>query len=118
MASTTAPAAATTTGSRPNVGATTRPARITPSSSSDTLGIRTSARSVGSATSSRVGTARSVRKNHRKATYSTAMQSNQGAVIRPAKPMKVRPEAWNANRFVRFDTGSSSDALFDRCAVA
>ena len=93
IASTTAPAAATTTGSRPNVGAITRPSRIRPSSSSDTRGTRTSVRSTGGATSSRVGTARSVRKNHRKTTYSTAMHSSHGAVINPAKPMKVRPEA-------------------------
>jgi len=59
-----------------------------------------------------------VRKNNRKTPYSTARQTTHGPAINPAKVTKVSPDAWYANRFVRFDTGSSSDALLDRWVAA
>jgi hypothetical protein len=35
-----------------------------------------------------------------------------------AKRANDSPLAWNARRFVRLETGSSSDAEFARCALA
>ena len=46
--------------------------------------------------------------------YSVAIASVQGRAIRPANRTKLTPLALNANRFVRFDTGSSREAVLDR----
>ena len=46
------------------------------------------------------------------------MAASHGSVMTAAKCRNDRPAAANASRFVRFDTGSSSDALLARCAVA
>ena len=43
-------------------------------------------------------------------TYSTAIAANHGSVINAAKRGKDNPLVENTNRFVRFDTGNSSDA--------
>ena len=39
-------------------------------------------------------------------------------VLAPDSLIAKNPAAVKANRFVRLDTGSSSEAVFDRCAVA
>ena len=46
------------------------------------------------------------------------MTPSQGSAISPANRPNDRPLAANARRFVRFDTGSSSDPEFDRCVQA
>ena len=42
------------------------------------------------------------------------MAASQGRVMTAAKCRNDRPAAVNASRLVRFDTGSSSDALLAR----
>ena len=42
------------------------------------------------------------------------MTTSQGSAITAANPAKLSPVAANASRFVRFDTGSSSDAELAR----
>jgi hypothetical protein len=46
------------------------------------------------------------------------MTASHGSAISAANRVKVSPVAANANTLVRFDTGKSSDALFDRCVLA
>ena len=46
------------------------------------------------------------------------MTPSHGSAISPANRPNDRPLAANASRFVRFDTGSSSDPEFDRCVQA
>ena len=62
--------------------------------------------------------ARSAAKNRLKTTYSVPMTPSHGSAISPANRPNDRPLAANARRFVRFDTGSSSDPEFDRCVQA
>lgn len=61
---------------------------------------------------------RSVSKKRRNTAYSTAIATSQGSVISRANRVKLTPLASKASRLVRFDTGSSSEAVFDRCAHA
>ncbi len=49
---------------------------------------------------------------------STATAANHDGAITAVKWRNDRPAAENASRFVRLDTGSSSDAVLARCAVA
>src|ERR1700738_174321 len=42
------------------------------------------------------------------------MRTVHGSAIRPANRKKLTPLALNANRLVRFDTGSSSEAVLDK----
>jgi hypothetical protein len=51
-------------------------------------------------------------------THSTASAASQGSTMSAAKRANDSPLAWNASRFVRFDTGSSSDPLLARCEHA
>nr|BFE73843.1 hypothetical protein GCM10020092_071440 [Actinoplanes digitatis] len=44
--------------------------------------------------------------------------TSQGSVISAAKRVKVSALAANASRFVRLETGSSSEAVFDRWVQA
>jgi hypothetical protein len=62
--------------------------------------------------------ASSALKNSRKTAHSTARQITHGPAIDAANDTKVRPDAWYANRLVRLETGSSSDALLDKCVAA
>jgi hypothetical protein len=50
--------------------------------------------------------------------YSTAMATSHGATINPANRVNVNPLAANASRFVRFETGSSSEAVLAKCVHA
>jgi hypothetical protein len=50
--------------------------------------------------------------------HSTASAASHGSVMSPAKRRNDRSLACSASRFVRFDTGSSSDALLARCEHA
>src|SRR3984893_4733910 len=72
----------------------------------------------GGTASSSTPSARSAAKNLRKTTYSAAMATSHGAAINAAKRVKDIPALENASRFVRFDTGSNSEAVFARCALA
>ena len=57
--------------------------------------------------------ARSRRKNGRAgASHSSAQATSQGSAISAVNRPNERPAATNASRFVRFETGSSSDPLF------
>ena len=60
----------------------------------------------------------SERKNSRKIRYSTAIVTTHGNAINAVKCKNVKPVAAKAMRLVRFDTGRSVDAEFDRCALA
>ena len=57
-------------------------------------------------------------KKRRITTYSTAMAASQGTAISAANRVKLSPLAANASRLVRLETGSSSEAVFDRWAAA
>ncbi len=61
---------------------------------------------------------RSVPKNRRTTTYSAPMAASQGRAVRAAKRVKLRPLVAKASRLVRLDTGSSSEAVFDRWVQA
>jgi len=54
----------------------------------------------------------------RKTRYSRPVATSYGPDISPAKPTKLSPDAWQASRLVRLETGSTSEAVFDRWAVA
>ncbi len=99
----------------PNAGATANPSRIPARITSDVTGTATA---FTGGRASPAGCRNSRRKNTRNTTYSTAMQTSHGPAISAAKPRNVSPEAWKASKFVRLDTGSSNEALLDRCAVA
>ena len=66
----------------------------------------------------RCGRRRSVAKKRVNATHSTAMTTSVGSSISAAKCTNERPLAWNASRFVRLETGSSSEAELARWAHA
>ena len=51
-------------------------------------------------------------------THSTAIAASQGSAISAAKRVNESPLASNASRLVRFETGSSSEALLARCVHA
>ncbi len=61
---------------------------------------------------------RSRAKKNRKITYSTATTAIHGTAISAANPAKLSPLAANASRFVRLETGSSSDAELARWVQA
>ena len=61
---------------------------------------------------------RSAAKNRRNTSSSMAIVTSHGNAIAAVNPANVSPEAPNASRFVRLDTGSSVDAEFARCAQA
>ncbi len=73
--------------------------------------------SAGTGSAAGAGT-RSPRNQRRIATYSTPMTASHGRTINPAKPRNVSPDAENASRLVRFETGSRIDAELDRCPHA
>jgi hypothetical protein len=57
-------------------------------------------------------------KKRRSTSHSTATAASQGSAIAAPKPVKLRPLALKASRLVRFDTGSSSEALLARWVQA
>ena len=63
-------------------------------------------------------TSRSVAKNRRKMRYSVPIAISHGSAIRAAKRGKLSPLAAKASRLVRLETGSSSEAVFDRWVQA
>src|SRR3954468_3454960 len=112
--STTAPASRAHAGDNPNSDATANPMSVNASTTSANTGIGTS-----SASTSCVGaTDRSRAKTQRSNRNSMPITASQGSVMTAVKWTNDSPAAPNANRFVRLDTGSSSEALFARCAVA
>ncbi len=60
----------------------------------------------------------SAAKKRRNTAYSAAIPTNHGAAINTAKRVNDRPALANARRLVKFDTGSSSDAVLARWALA
>ena len=62
--------------------------------------------------------ARSRAKKRRNTRYSAPIATSQGSAISAANRVKLSPLALNASRLVRLETGSSSDAVFDRCVHA
>ncbi len=112
--STSAPASAAHAGDSPNREVTAKPASVRPTTTSAKAGT-----SIGSVCTSRCGAiARSFAKNQRNKRNSTTMAASQGRDMAAAKCRNDSPAALKANRLVRFDTGSSSDAVLARCAVA
>jgi len=112
--STTAPASAAQAGEKPSNDVTANPNNV--DASTTRTNTRTATRS---AVGSRCGlTARSRAKSQRSSTNSAATASSHGGAISAVKWRNDRPAAENASRLVRFDTGSSSDAVLARCAVA
>ncbi len=110
---TTAPASAAQAGDRPANEVTAKPANVSPSTTSTNTGCST-----GGGASAPGASARSRRNTTRNTAYSTATASSHGAAINALNRVNDSPAALNASRLVRFDTGSSSEAVFDRCAVA
>ena len=53
-------------------------------------------------------------KNFTEMTYSMLIATSQGSVISAAKWVNVSPPAARASRFVRFETGSSNEAVLAR----
>ena len=112
--STTAPASAAHAGDNPNSEVTANPASVSASTTSTNTGTCTSSGAaswLGSTASSR---AKSQRNNRN----STPTAASHGSVMTAVKWTNDSPAAPKANRLVRFDTGSSSEALLARCAVA
>jgi hypothetical protein len=59
-----------------------------------------------------------VAKNRRSTRYSTPIAASHGSAISAANRVKLSPLAASASRLVRLETGSSSDAVLDRCVQA
>src|SRR6478735_653263 len=117
-AQTAAPTAASQTGSTPNAEEANTAARMAASRISEKVGAGSGSAGPWRADGLSWDGARSSRNTQRKIAYSTAIAATHGPAISPANPTNVSPDAWNASRLVRFDTGSNSDAVFDRCAAA
>ena len=94
--------------------ATTKPSSVSPTVASANTGNSCG----GCTTGACAGASRSVRKNRRNTTYSAMIATSHGNAISAANRVKLSPLDANASRFVRFDTGSSSDALLERCVHA
>src|SRR4051812_7519942 len=111
---TTAPASAAHAGEKPSSDATANPTNVRHSTTSTNTGIRT-----GFVVGSGCGfTARSRAKTQRSKRNSMATAANHDGAITAVKWRNDRPAAVNASRLVRLDTGSNSDAVLARCAVA
>ena len=108
-ASTAAPAHAAHAGERPTSDVTAKPASVSASTTSANTG---SWGVAGTASSASVDN--SPAKNHRKTTYSAAIASSHGAAISAVKRVNDSPALANASRFVKFDTGSNSEAVLAR----
>src|SRR3954447_18151059 len=114
-ASASAPAAATHTGARPMTELSAKPASVAATTPSAKRGTATAAaRTVRSV----AGASRSDRNARASTTHSTASAASHGSAMSAAKRVNDRPLRSNASRFVRFETGSSSDALLARCEQA
>ncbi len=112
-ARTSAPAVATQTGSTPRGEDTPKPTSVSPSTTRANRGVGRSSGAGGGAAVRRSS------RNHRRSTpYSTAMLTAHGSAISAVNPRKDRPEAVNARRLVRFETGSSVEDEFARCPQA
>jgi hypothetical protein len=107
---TAAPANAAHAGLTPAAEATTNPARVAATITST----RTGAPADWPAGNGWAPASRSVAKNRDRTRYSVAIAASHGSAIIAAKRGNARPLAANASRFVRLDTGSSSDAEFAR----
>ncbi len=92
---------------------TAKPASVRPSTSRTNLGSRGASTGPAAATG-----ARSRAKNSRNTRYSAAIATSHGPAISRLNRVNESPAVANASRLVRLETGSSSDAVFDRCAVA
>ena len=88
----------------------TKPTSVSPSTASANAG---SAPAGATAGTCRAG-ASSLRNERESTTHSTAIAASQGSAISAAKRVNDSPLASNASRLVRFETGSSSDALLAR----
>ena len=113
-ASTTVPASAAHTGSMPTSEPTMNPAKVSPSTTRANTGGAVRAAS----SSTPVPTARSVRNIRRSTAYSMPIVTSQGSAISALNRPNESFDAVKASRFVRFDTGSSSDAELARCVQA
>ena len=76
-----------------------------------------SARRLGAFADARRTGASSPRNARDSTTHSIAIATSHGSAISAAKRVNDRPLASNASRLVRFETGSSSDALLARCGA-
>lgn len=113
-ASTRAPASAAQAGSMPSAEVSTKPASVPATVTRANSGICGAAPAVGAWAPA----SRSVAKNRRSTTYSTPMATSHGSTISAAKRVKLSPLAVKASRLVRLETGSSSEAVFDRWVQA
>src|ERR1700758_2617055 len=114
-ANTSVPAAAAHAGLMPAAEAMTNPARV-----AATVTIANHGAAIRSGASGAVDArvVRSRAKNLRNTANSIAIATSHGSVISAANRTKVNPLAENASRLVRFDTGSSSEPVFDKCVQA
>ena len=110
-----APATAIHTGAMPSTELSPKPASV---SATTVTAKRGSGERSSSSARARRGRCRSTAKKRVSTSHSTAMAAAVGSAISPAKRMNDSPLAWKASRFVRFDTGSSSDAELARCEHA
>ena len=112
-ASTSAPAVATHTGSTPSGEDTPNPTSVQPETTSANRGV-----GVPSDAMRGCGVRRSARNHQRSTPYSTAMLTAHGSAISAVNPRKDNPDAANASRLVRFETGNSDEDEFARCPQA
>ena len=89
----------------------TNPARVTATTTSVNTGtpLQPAAAGAGCAPVSR-----SAAKNRRNTAYSVPVAASHGSAISAANRPNASPLAANASRFVKLDTGSSSDPEFAR----
>src|SRR6266851_1303704 len=113
-ASTIAPAKAAHAGLIPSAEARTKPASVPATVASANTGTPGGAAAGGAWAPA----SRSVAKNRRNTRYSVPIAASQGSAISAAKRVKLNPLAANASRLVRLETGSSTDAVFDRWVQA
>ena len=112
---TTAPAVATQTGAIPTSELSTNPASVSPTTASANVG--SSGRSTARVDRG-PDRCRSPANERRSTTHSIASATSHGSAIKPPNRANESPLARNASRLVRFETGSSSDALLARCEHA
>src|SRR3954452_24934035 len=114
-ASASAPAAATQTGASPTSELSAKPASVAATTPSAKRGTGTAAARTGR---SEDGASRSDRNARASTTHSTASAASHGRAMSAANRGNDRPLRSNASRFVRFETGSSREALLARCEQA
>ena len=112
--STTAPASAAHAGAMPKADVTANPASVSPSTTRTNTGTSAGGGGAAPVTGARVRGEKQAQQQVFDGDREHPWQRHQRGEVGEG----AGPAALNASRLVRLDTGSSSDAVFDRCAVA